>query len=110
MRSCAADAPPTADYRVSIVLRKWTIPLSAFAFLAALIGLALNDTWGYSLFATSALAALAGDVYVARMIRPRPTTRERILGAAATLAATYVMLVPAVSLDIPTDWPLVSTA
>ena len=94
-----AHAPPSHHRQlttvVSRVLRNWTIPLTAFAFLAALIGLALSDTWGFSLFAAAAVAAVAGDMYVTRKSRPRPTPRERILGAAATLAATYVMLIPA---------------
>ena len=59
------------------------------------VGLALTDTWGWSLFATAAAAAAAGDFYVTRKTRPRPTNRERVLGAAATLVATLVMLIPA---------------
>ena len=66
-----------------------------FAFVAALVGLALTDTWEWSLLATSTAAVAAGDFYVSRKARPRPSNRERILGAAATLVATFVMLMPA---------------
>jgi hypothetical protein len=75
--------------------REWALPLAAFAFAAALVGLALTDTWSGSLFVAAVAAALAGDVYVTRRARPRPTLRERALGALATLVATWVMALPA---------------
>lgn len=69
--------------------------MTVFAFVAALVGLALTDTWEWSLFATTTAAVAAGDFYVTRKARPRPSNRERVFGAAATLVATGVMLIPA---------------
>ena len=86
------------------MLRKWAIPLTAFAFLAALIGLALTDTWEWSLFATAVAAAGAGDVYVTRRARPRPTPRERVLGAVATCIATWLMFIPALVVLLLIVW------
>ena len=75
--------------------RQWALPLTAIAFAAALVGLALTDTWAGSLFVAAAAAALAGDVYVTRRARPRPTLRERSLAAVATCLATWFMVIPA---------------
>jgi hypothetical protein len=86
------------------VLRKWAIPFTAFAFLAALIGLALTDTWEWSLFATAVPAAGAGDVYVTRRVRPRSTPRERVLGAVATCIATWLMIIPALVVLLLIVW------
>ena len=68
-----------------------------FAFVAALVGLALTDTWEWSLIASAAAASAAGDFCVTRKARPRPTLRERVLGAGATVVATFVMLIPALA-------------
>jgi hypothetical protein len=75
-----------------------------FAFPAALVGLALTDTWEWSLFAAAGAAAGAGDLYVTRRTRPSPTLRERAIGAVATVVATWLMVLPALLVLLLIVW------
>jgi hypothetical protein len=82
------------------------VPLTLFAFLAALVGLALTDTWKWSLLAAAVVAAGAGDAYVTRRARPRPAPRERALGAVMTCVATWLMVPPALLVLVLIVWVL----
>lgn len=80
------------------------MPLTVFAFLAALVGVALTDTWKWRLLAAAVVAAGAGDVYVTRRARRSPTPCERALGAVATCVATWLMVPPALLVLVLIAW------
>jgi hypothetical protein len=71
------------------------VPLTLFAFVAAFAGLALTDTIPSALIWTALLAAGAGDWWAIRRAGSPVASRQRVIGAVAVLAATYVMVIPA---------------
>jgi len=72
--------------------------MTAFAFVAAFVGLALTDTIPGALIWTGLLGAATGDWWARRRAPESLTRKQRAMGAAAVLGATYVAVVPALVL------------